>query len=71
LENRQRQEIAFHTQRADLLKRLPVKYDALTRTKQKWGNHYGRMYQLIVDAKPAGKRALVPGCASGAQARIS
>lgn len=70
LTDRHRREIAFHTQRADLVKRLPVKYDVLTRTKQKWWNHYGRMYQLIVDAKPSGKRALVPGCGSAFDAII-
>ncbi|MGA7414068.1 MAG: methyltransferase domain-containing protein, partial [Bryobacteraceae bacterium] len=70
LTDRQRREIAYHTQRAVLVRRLPVKYDVLTRTKQKWWNHYGRMYQLIVKAKPSGKRVLVPGCGSGFDAII-
>src|SRR5690348_789237 len=70
LTERAMREIAYHAQRAAVLRTVPraVSHDVLTDTRRRWWNHYWSVWSVLLKAQVRGKAALVPGCGEGLDA---
>jgi ubiquinone/menaquinone biosynthesis C-methylase UbiE len=70
LTERQKREIAYHSQRAALVREVdrPLSFDVLTKPERRWWNHHWSDYSILLKAGVNGKTVLVVGCGEGSDA---
>ncbi len=71
LTERQRREIAYHKERAELIRehsRRVISYDILHEPHRRWWNHHWSVYSALIDLGVTGKSVLIPGCGEGTDA---